>query len=249
MSSATTDLMAVSDGLILPGPTLCVPALEDLERLTALTERRVVFKNVDWTFYERLVDSIPEGRRIRVNYDGKDLEIMALSPFHDGVKKRLARLVELTAEELEIPCTGLGQTTWKRPEVARGLEADECYYFAAEKLPVVASTLKRGSKNLADYPNPDLGIEIDLSPSKIDRPGIYAALGVAEVWRSGSAGVVVERLDESGTYEPVPASGFLMLTPDEIRRWSLEEDATDGSRWARGLRAWIQAELVPRRAR
>lgn len=248
MSSATTDPMAGSDSLILPGPTLCVPALEELERLTDVPERRVVFKNVDWTFYERLVDSIPEGLRIRVNYDGKDLEIMSLSPLHDGVKKRLARLVELSAEELEVPCTGLGQTTWKRPKVARGLESDECYYFAAEKLPVVGSALKRGSKNVADYPNPDLGIEVDVSPSRIDRAGIYAALGVAEVWRFDGKRVVIERLDESGSYHPVPGSGFLMLTADEIRRWVLEEDASDGSRWARRLRAWVRKELAPRGA-
>ena len=81
-------------------------------------------------FYERLVDSIPEGANIHVDFDGKDVEILSQSPLHDGVKKRLARFVELTAEELEIPCTGLGQTTWKWSEVARGLECDECYYFA-----------------------------------------------------------------------------------------------------------------------
>ena len=36
-----------------------------------------MFRGVDWAFYERLVDSIPEGSSIHVDYDGKDLEIMA----------------------------------------------------------------------------------------------------------------------------------------------------------------------------
>ena len=36
-----------------------------------------MIKNVDWSFYQQLVDSIPEGVNIHVDYDGKDLEIMS----------------------------------------------------------------------------------------------------------------------------------------------------------------------------
>jgi hypothetical protein len=39
------------------------------------------------------------------------------------------------------------------------------------------------SNNMSDYPDSDLAIEIDLSPSRIDRPGIYRALQVPEIWR------------------------------------------------------------------
>ena len=46
---------------------------------------------------------------------------------------------------------------------------------------MIAEAVARMSEDVADYPNPDLGVEVDVSPSKIDRPGIYAALGVAEV--------------------------------------------------------------------
>ncbi len=53
-----------------------MPTLEELERLTAVPERRVVYRGVDWSFYERLVDSIPERTNIHVDYDGKDLEVM-----------------------------------------------------------------------------------------------------------------------------------------------------------------------------
>ncbi len=60
MSSATSDTTAVAVGLVLHGPTLAVPSLDELERLAAVPERRVVIKGVDWTFYERLVDSIPK---------------------------------------------------------------------------------------------------------------------------------------------------------------------------------------------
>jgi hypothetical protein len=113
--------------------------------------------------------------------------------------------VEIVAEECEIPFKSAGQTTWKRPEVARGLESDECYFFLAEKLDAVAEAKARRSRKIADYPNPDLGIEVDISPPKIDRPGIYAALRVAEVWRfeGDHEQIIIERLGEDGSYHSV----------------------------------------------
>ena len=162
---------------------------------------------------------------------------MSLAQLHDGVKKRLGRFVELTAEELEIPCTGLGQATWKRPEVNRGLESDECYYFAPEKLVAAAEAMMRMSMDGAAYPNPDLAIEVDLSPSKIDRPGIYAALRVAEVWRFDGEHqlIIIEQLGDDGSHQPVKGSTFLPVRAEEVARWVLKEDFHDGSLWGRRL--------------
>jgi len=219
--------------------------------MTSVPEERVVIPDVDWAFYEQLVDSIPPRGGIHVDYDGKDVELMSPSGFHDVLKKRLGRFAELVAEELEIPCTGLGQTTWKRAQISRGLEADECYCFAPDKLTMIAAAVARMSEDVADYPNPDLSVEVDLSPSKIDRPGIYAALGVAEVWRydGKTREVVIERLTAEGTYQPVIESGFLPVRAEEVSHWVLHEDSRDGSAWARRLRAWARAELATRRPR
>ncbi len=232
-------------------PDRSIPSLDELRAWTSEPDHRVVVKGVDWAFYEQLVSSIPEGANIHVDYDGKDLEIMSQSPIHDVVKKTLGRFVDLTSDELEIPCAGLGQTTWKRPEVVRGLEADDCYYFAPEKLAFVDEAVARWSNDVAEYPNPDLAIEVDLSPPKIDRPAIYAALRVAEVWRFDGEGkrIVIERLCDDGTYQPVEMSEFLPVRSDEVGRWVLEEDRRAGSRWAQRLRAWVRAELAPRLAR
>ena len=120
MSTATTNSTTVPSGPLAVAPR-SVPTLEDLYQMTSEPDERVVIRGVDWAFYEQLADSIPDRCHIHVDYDGKDVEIMSLSPLHDGVKKTLGRFVELTAEELEIPCRGLGQTTWKRPKLARGI--------------------------------------------------------------------------------------------------------------------------------
>jgi hypothetical protein len=102
MGSATTEL--------------AIPSLEDLYRMTTVPDQRVVIRDVDWSFYERLVDSIPPRAHIHVDYDGKDLEIMSPSPVHDGARKLMGQLAEAVAQVLRIPYKSLGQTTWKRKE-------------------------------------------------------------------------------------------------------------------------------------
>jgi Uma2 family endonuclease len=226
--------------LEVPGPVTRVPSLEELKRLTEVPERRVVYRGVDWSFYEQLVDSIPGTTNIHVDYDGKDLEVMGKGRKHAFVRRLLCRLVDTICEELAIPCKSVGETTWKRMGITRGLEADECYYFLPEKLAADAAAIGRGSDNIADYPNPDLAIEVDISPPQVDRAGIYAALGVTEVWRFVENTLVIERLTRQGNYVPVEASGFLPVKASEVRRWVLDEDSSDQSAWARRLRAELR---------
>ena len=251
MSSATTDPLAIPPPQTLHGPSLPVPSLDDLYRMTAEPDHRVMIKDVDWTFYEQLVDSIPPRVHIHVDYDGKDLEIMSPGPFHDGSRKLLGQLVEAVAQVLRIPYKSLGQTTWKRQAIARGLESDECYILEPNKLAAVAQAKARKSMNIADYPNPDLSIEVDISPPRIDRAGIYAALRVAEIWRfdGETEQVIIERLSEDGSYHAVDESGLLPIRAEEVRRWVVEEDSDDEAAWAERLRAWVAAELAPRSAR
>jgi Uma2 family endonuclease len=240
--------------MLPPGPPEVpprrVPTLDELRAMTSEPDDRVVIRGVDWDFYEQLVDSIPEDEHIHVDYDGKDVEIvMVTGPFHEGVGKLMSQLIEIIAQELEISYRSYGRTTWKRPAVRRGLEADDCFFFRAGKLATIAAADARKSKDLSDYPNPDLAIEVDESPPKIDRQGIYAALQVGEVWRFEDETVLIDRLGEDGRYHEAPESQFLPVTVEEIRRWVVEEDRSDQSAWARRLRAWVRAELLPRLGR
>lgn len=244
MSPASTHPSAVPSPATIRCPKRSVPSLDELERITSVPDERVVFRGVDWEFYEQLVDSIPERANIHVDYDGTDLEIVSLSLLHHESKELLGTVVALVAEECGIPHKSAGQTTWKRHEIVRGLEADKSYFFTPEKLALVAAA--RRSKNIADYPNPDLAIEVDISRPEIDRPGIYAALRVTEVWRFDSDQLIIERLSADGSFVRVDASGFLPIRSDEIVRRVVREDFSDESAWARRLRAWVQAELIAR---
>jgi hypothetical protein len=46
-------------------------------------DTRVVIFDVTWDDYETLVDSIDERENCRVAFDGNDIEMMSIGPFHD----------------------------------------------------------------------------------------------------------------------------------------------------------------------
>jgi Uma2 family endonuclease len=212
----------------------------------APVERRILIRGLSWDLYDRLSDEIGEGQHIRLAFDGRNLEIMTTGVLHEDFKDLLGRLVNNVTTELDIPCNGGGQTTWKRPELARGLESDQCYYFTPEKLAAIAVARARKSNAVADYPNPDLAIEVDISPPELDRAGIYAALQVAEVWRFDGESLAIMHLQPDGQYTAVESSQFLPISPEEVVRWVAKEDATNKSSWERRLRAWIRDDLAPR---
>jgi Uma2 family endonuclease len=209
-------------------------------------EQRIVIRGLSWDLYDRLSDAIHERDHVYLGYDGKDLEIMTTGRVHDDFKDLFGRFMNAVTYELGIPNRGAGQTTWKRPEIERGLEADQSYYFDPAKLAADAKGLARKSNDVADYPNPDLAIEVDISASRIDRPSIYAALRVPEVWRFDGESLTIEILQPDGTYLAVDSSRFLPIRTEEVVRWLVEEDVSDLLAWERRLRAWIRSELMPR---
>jgi Uma2 family endonuclease len=203
-------------------------------------EARIVFRGVGWEVYDALSDALPEGSSVRMIYDGKDLEIIMPSNLHDHFKDLLGLFVHEVAVAMLIPMSGAGQTTWKRQELDRGLEADQSFYFLSEKLPVVAAALKRRSRDIADYPNPDLTVEVNLSPTQVDRENIYKQLRVAEIWYFDGNDATIEQLGEDGNYVVTDTSRFLPIRAVEIRRWLLEEDYTERTSWLLRLRAWLR---------
>ena len=204
-------------------------------------ESRFVIHNIDWDAYETMIALLGDRRGPRLTYDRGELELMAPSAEHEEYGKWLGRIIETVTEELRIPCRGMKSTTWRRKLKDRGLEPDECYYLA--RFPQV-----RGKKkiNLDVDPAPDLAIEIEISRSALDRMGIYAALGVSEVWRFDGETLTVEQLQPDGTYAVAAASLSLPMLPlEEVARWlRLAEEIEDHSEWNRRLREWVRLELA-----
>jgi Uma2 family endonuclease len=203
-------------------------------------EQRITVRGLSWDLYDRLSDAIGPRQNIYLAYDGKDLEIMTKGRWHEHYKELLGRFVSRVTAALMIRRATLGETTWKRPEIARGLEADQCYYFAPEKIAADAQARARKSDDIADYPNPDLAIEVDLSQSQIDRPSIYATLEVPEIWRFDGASLVIEQLGPDGTYSRVDSSRFLPVAAKDILRWIVHEDSSDELEFECRLTAWAR---------
>ena len=209
-------------------------------------DTRVVIAGVTWEFYDRFSRAVREGDNCRVAFDGTDMELMVLGPFHESLRGIVDAFIAIVARELGIEHRAVGSATWKRKKVKRGIESDVSYYFDAAKLAAYAEAFARRSNKIKDYRNPDLAIEIDISPSKIDRPGIYAALQVPEIWRFANESVAIDQLAPEGTYVAAASSRFLHVRPEEVARWVFVEDSPRGLAWEHRLREWVRVELVPR---
>src|SRR5262249_9991265 len=116
--------------------------------------------------------------------------------------------IEMLTYELGIAISSGGSTTFKRKDLKRGLEPDECYWIAHEQE-------VRGKKkiDLARDPPPDLAIEIDISRSSLDRASIYVALGVPEIWRFEGRTLRVYVRQASGRYRTTKTSAAFPFLP------------------------------------
>jgi len=171
------------------------------------------------------------------------MEIMVKGAVHDYFADILNDFVKTVAGFLGIRIASFRETTWIRPELARGIESDNCYYLDPEKIATASSLISRRVNDVAGYPNPDLAIEVDISPPKADRQAIYAAMGVAELWTFNGQDLTIRRLDENGRYQKVERSGYLRVRADHVPRWLTTEDFSDYGAWTRRLRQWAEESL------
>ena len=201
------------------------------------TERLTLY-DMSWEGYEALLMLLGD-RPIRVTYNQGVLELRILSYRHERYKKILGRLLETLTEELEVPIAGGGSTTFRRQNLERGLEPDECFYIQNE--PLVRG---KQSIDLRQDPPPDLAIEVDITSSSINRMAIYAALGVPEAWRfdgelltfhqrSGDAYRVVEVSPTFPQVRSVDLIGFIELA-----------ETTDDTTVFRQFRRWVREHLL-----
>ncbi|HEV3163349.1 MAG TPA: Uma2 family endonuclease [Isosphaeraceae bacterium] len=204
---------------------------------TSEGDMRVVIRNVGWQGYQKMLDLIGD-QPIRKAYDRGDLELMSPSQPHERYKNVLARMIEAITSELNIPCEAAGSTTWRKEEIDRGIEADECYYLAH------ATEVIGKDVDLEVDPPPDLAIEVDTSRSALDRAGIYAALGVPEVWRFDGQTLRIEQLEPDGKYHPRDHSpGLPFLSSTELTHWLLLAATMGQTTWHRQLLTWIRTDL------
>jgi Uma2 family endonuclease len=192
---------------------------------------------VDWQTYTRLLRIFAERPGIRLTYDRGELEILSPLFEHDKDDRFLFRLVVALTEELGLPLLEGGSTTMRRRRRRRGIEADECYWIAnAHRM------AGRRRLDLRTDPPPDLAIEVDVTRSSLNRLGIYAALGVPEVWRLEAGGLTFHVLGPARSYHAAANSlAFPVVTPADLMAFLQQaRQSGDSNVVVRAFRAWVR---------
>jgi Uma2 family endonuclease len=207
----------------------------------AATEQRFLLQAVNWQFYETLLNALGD-RPVRLTYDRGNLELMSPSFEHETYAYLLGRFLDILTLELKIPMKACRSTTFRRQDLDRGLEPDNCYYLRH-----AAQLRGRREIELTRDPPPDLAIEIDITRSSLDRMGIYAALGVPELWRFDGEALQAYRLGAGGGYEPSAQSlAFPFLPLAEVVPFLHQGlTAADDTGVAEAFLAWVRQRILP----
>jgi Uma2 family endonuclease len=207
-------------------------------------EQRFLLHDVGWPTYVAVGDLLGDRPALRLTYDRGTLEFMTTSPEHEIYKKRMGRLIETLAEEFSLAVATAGNMTFRREDLGRGLEADDCFWIAQE--PWMRGKL---AWDPAADPPPDLALEIEISRSAVNRMGIYAALGVPEVWRFDGEALRAHLLQPDRTYQPSESSpSFPGMPLAGIVPYLQPSAATDYLGMIRSFRLWVREQLARRQA-
>jgi Uma2 family endonuclease len=181
--------------------------------MTLIADNRFL-THASWDEYTRLLDVFGD-RPIRISYDRGRLEIMSPTWDHEKAKGALGSLILAALEENGIDCFTGGSTTFRRQDLDRGLEPDECYWVQSYARMVAVKQL-----DLERNPPPDLALEIEWTATAIDRMALYASLGVPEVWRFTRLGPLEVHWLVEGKFEIRQESPALAgLRPADLLPW------------------------------
>jgi len=198
-------------------------------------EQRLLLSDISWLNYLAIGNALLDRPGLRLTYDRGRLEFMTTSPKHEIYKKWLSRFIDILAETFNLPKVSAGNMTCQKEELDKGLEADDCFWIAHE--PQMRGKLTWDPES---DPLPDLALEIEISRSVVSRLGIYAALGVPEVWRFDGSGLQVLRLQANRAYQTARESLFFGQLPvGELVRFLIQAGTADDLTIVRQFRAWV----------
>jgi Uma2 family endonuclease len=204
--------------------------------------QHMVLTCVSWSSFEKIVDALSE-HHLRITYDQGTLELMSPMSIHELWKAQFSHLFAVLVRVLRISIKNYASPTMRKVDVAKGIEPDTCFYLAS------GSRLRdRREIDLdRDDPPPDLAIEIENTTSVLDRMGIYASMGVPEVWTFDGATLQAHRLVAGPKYEAVATSPQLPFVPlDEVPPLiNQAANAADDWEAQQIFEAWVRQRVGP----
>jgi Uma2 family endonuclease len=213
------------------------PITFDFEQLTIPPGNKVVLTNISWETFENILNNLGEGYSARLAYDDGILEIKMPLLGHEDDKEIIGDLVKALLEELNLDFRAAGSTTFKRPDVQKGVEPDQSFYIQNE--PAI-----RGKReiDLTVDPPPDLAVEIDnTSKTRLDS---YEALGVPELWIYDNQALKIYLLQEQKYIESNVSANFANFPVCSAIPHYLEQSKTLGRSAAiRAFRSWVREQF------
>ncbi|MFM6039861.1 MAG: Uma2 family endonuclease [Sphaerospermopsis kisseleviana] len=201
-------------------------------------EQRTVLYDVSWDTFESLLKDTGENRGSRFAYECGTLEIMTPLFEHENPKIQFDRLIFALAEVLDTELISAGSTTLKRKINKKGIEPDTCYYIQNEPAIRGKETL-----NLEIDPPPDLAIEIDITSSSVNKFNIYAALGVAELWRYDGDVLRFYQLLEGEYIEINFSVAFPVISVSDMTRFIQQSKNMGEIALLKSFRAWVRGKI------
>ncbi|MBE9159361.1 Uma2 family endonuclease [Nodosilinea sp. LEGE 06152] len=200
---------------------------------------RVILQNISWHTYRSLVSDFEQELALRLTYELGTLEVrMPLDP-HETYKKRLGRLIEAATEDLGLEIRSLGSRTCDREDLAKGLEPDQCYYIQHE-----AQVRGVGQIDLAQYPPPDLAVDIDITSSSLNRLATYSALRIPELWRFDGENLTIYTLQDASYIVSLTSLALPPLEASNVEQFLKLQPTTGENSLIKQFRQWLSHQTI-----
>ena len=200
-------------------------------------EQRLVLRNVSWEEYIAIGQILADRPALRMTYDRGTLEFMTTSPRHERYKCWLGRFLETISEELNKSFVPGGSMTFQREDVDRGFELDHCFWIANEM-----AVREKMTWEPDKGPPPDVGIEIEVSRSALNRMAIFAAFRIPEVWCYDGDELWINLLQADGAYQRGDQSlAFPSVPVQELVRILPPVGSSDYLTAVAAVRAWVRS--------
>jgi Uma2 family endonuclease len=199
-------------------------------------EKRLTFRNLDWTAFKQIQTLLSGNSHARFNYDNGFLEITMPLESHERSARLFELFIRVLVVELGMKLKTMGSTTLDREDLLKSAEPDSGYYIQ-NYLQVADHEI-----NLDVDPPPDLVVEVDITHSDLNKNQLYASLGIPEFWRFDGRVWRILQL-QAGEYVECDRSPTFPLVAKGNLAQFLETAFVDEVTAELNLRQWIRAQI------
>lgn len=211
-----------------------------------ITEKRITLSRVSWETLEALLADLGNQRSTRITYYQGKLEILDPSPSRDRIARLLDSFLQVLADERGEALGAVGSQLLKHGALAIALQPDSCYYRG--------QAVYRGDRaelDLCQVPPPDLAIDLQFHRASKKRLGLFAGLGIPELWQYVLPTDAAEKLTgeltlfglQDGGYRAIAHSCFYDgLSAEHVSSFIQHSEAKGLTQALTQLRSWLRSQ-------